>query len=73
MISLTQKVPSVGTVVQFDGHRLDVRDVLYELIEQDFIVLAIDENRLLTVHSYPMDTTDTSVAMGIDARLLLAT
>lgn len=65
------KCPAVGTLVQFNGHRLDVRDVLYGLIDMVFIVKMVDDDCLLTVHSYPEDSPDTHVAMGIEPRLMM--
>lgn len=65
------RCPAVGKLVQFNSHYIDVRDVLYELIERLYIVTMIDENNLLTLHSYPEEAEDISIAMGIEPRLLL--
>ena len=64
--------PRVGTFLQFNPHHVDPRDVLYEHLDEVFIVTWIDEDELLTMHNYPFDMPKTVVLMGIEPRLLQA-
>lgn len=67
---LVRRVPRTGSLVKFNGHRLNVCDVLYTLLDITFEVTWVDPDGLLTMHSYPHDLQDTHVVMGVEPRLL---